>query len=123
MNAYEKRVDKQREKTAENEIRVTAKGQIKNYLGYAFRVLNKTEHKSLIIKATGNAIVKAVILIELVKRRVGDLHQLNNIYSMELVDVFEPKMEGLDKIEQKRRVTAMDVILSKDPLDKNDIGY
>lgn len=60
--------------TAENEIRVQAKGQIKNYLGYAFRILNKTDHRSLKISATGNAIVKALILIELVKRRVGNLH-------------------------------------------------
>lgn len=73
---------KQQEPTAENEIRVAAKGQIKNYLGYAFRILNKTSHTSLKIRATGNAIVKANILIELVKRRVGDLHQLNSIYSM-----------------------------------------
>lgn len=65
---------KQQEPTAENEIRVAAKGQIKNYLGYAFRILNKTNHTSLKIRATGNAIVKANILIELVKRRVGDLH-------------------------------------------------
>lgn len=60
--------------TAENEIRVAAKGAIKNYLGYAFRILNKTDHRSLTIRATGNAIVKALILIELVKRRVGELH-------------------------------------------------
>ena len=51
--------------TAENEIRVQAKGQIKNYLEYAFRILNKTDHRSLKISATGNAIVKALILIEL----------------------------------------------------------
>jgi len=60
--------------TAENELRVQAKGQIKNYLGYAFRILNKTDHRSLRIRATGNAIVKALILIELVKRRVGNLY-------------------------------------------------
>ena len=57
------------------------------------------EQRTLIIKATGNAIVKALILIELVKRRVGDLHQINKIYSMELVDEFEPIVEGLEKIE------------------------
>lgn len=69
---------------AENEIKITSKGQIKNYLGYAFRIFNKTNHRSLKIRATGNAIVKALILIELVKRRVADLHQLNKIYSIEL---------------------------------------
>jgi len=68
------RVNKEGQVTAENEIRVQAKGQIKNYLGYAFRILNKTDHRSLSIRATGNAIVKALILIELVKRRVGNLH-------------------------------------------------
>jgi DNA-binding protein len=38
-------------------------------LGYAFRILTKTDHKDLKIRATGNAIVKALILIELIKRR------------------------------------------------------
>lgn len=102
---------------------MAAKGQIKNYLGYAFRILNKTDHKSLKIRATGNAIVKALILIELVKRRVGDLHQLNKIYSMEIVTYEESKIEGMDKIENKRRVTAMDTILSKEVLDEADPGY
>ena len=100
---------------------MAAKGAIKNYLGYAFRILNKTDHKSLTIRATGNAIVKALILIELVKRRVGELHQLNKIYSMEIVSYEDSKIEG--KIETRRRVTAMDTTLSKDPLDKSDPGY
>jgi len=43
MENYSK-IQKEKEKTEENEIRVTAKGQIKNYLGYAFRVLQKTDH-------------------------------------------------------------------------------
>ena len=67
-----------------------------SYLGYAFRILNKSEHKSLTIRATGNAIVKALILIELVKRRIGDLHQLNTIHSMVIEDELKPKGEGID---------------------------
>jgi DNA-binding protein len=65
----------------ENEIRVTAKGQIKKQLGYALRIFNQTDFPSLEIRGTGNAIVKALILIELVKRRVGNLHQVNTITS------------------------------------------
>lgn len=107
---------------------VAAKGQIKNYLGYAFRILNKTDHRKLTIRATGNAIVKALILIELVKRKVGeiynyDLHQINKIYSMEIVSQEESKVPGMGQIESKRRVTAMDTILSKDSLDTTDPGY
>merc|ERR1712166_1719191 len=75
---------------------------IKNYLGYAFRILNKTNHKSLTIRATGNAIVKALILIELVKRRVGDLHQKNRIYSLEIKSEEDSKIpEGMVQEKQK----------------------
>jgi hypothetical protein len=42
---------------------------------------------------------------------------------MELIDELEPTVEGLEKIEQKRRVTCLDCILSKDPLDETHIGY
>jgi DNA-binding protein len=69
-----KKVEKEKTKTEENEIRVTAKGIIKKYLGYALRVLQKEQMPELKIRATGNAIVKALILIEIVKRRVGMLH-------------------------------------------------
>ena len=60
--------------TADNEIMVAAKGKIKSYLGYAFRILNKTDFRTLKIKATGNAIVKALILVELIKKKVGEIH-------------------------------------------------
>ena len=124
-----KKIVKDKIKTEENEIRVTSKGQIKKYLGYALRVFEKTEMKTLLIRATGNAIVKALILIEIVKRRVCDLHQINEITSTEIVDEFEridPVHEGgeeLNKVEQRRRVTCLDCTLSKDLLDEKHIGY
>ena len=73
MQGYRK-IAKDKPKTEENEIRVTSKGQIKKNLGYALRVFTKTDIRTLDIRATGNAIVKALILVELVKRRIGDLH-------------------------------------------------
>ena len=57
-----------------DEIRVTTKGSIHHLLSIASNYLNDAENKTITIKATGNAIVKAVILTEQVKRRVGDLH-------------------------------------------------
>ena len=122
------KVQKDKEETAENEIRVAVVGKVSSYLGYAFRILNKSEHRSLTIRATGNAIVKALILIELVKRRIGDLHQLNTIHSMTIEDEYKPNVEGqeeetVDKMKQVRRVTALDCELSKDPLDSSKVGY
>lgn len=115
--------NKDGKETKENEIRVQAKGQIKNYLGYAFRILNKTDHKFIVVSATGNAIVKALILIELVKRRIGNLYQINHIDSDVISTVEDTKIEDMPKVETKRRVTKMETILSRDPLDENDVGY
>lgn len=39
---------------------------------------------------------------------------------MEIVDVYEPKFEGMEKMEQKRRVTAFDTILSKVPFNERE---
>jgi DNA-binding protein len=75
------------------------------------------------ISATGNAIVKALILIELVKRRVGNLYQINHIESDVIKSVEETKIEDMPKVETKRRVTKMDTELSKDPLDETNVGY
>lgn len=83
--------------------------------------MDKTDHKYLTVRATGNAIVKALILIELVKRRKGDLHQLNQIYSIEIVTMETSNVEGIGTFENRRRVTAMDTILSREILTKEDI--
>ena len=73
MEGYKKK-DKPKDKTEENEIRVTSKGRVENYFHYAKKILEEEQHKSLIISATGNAIVKALILIEKIKTEIGNLH-------------------------------------------------
>lgn len=41
-----------------------------------------------------------------------------------MVDVFEPMIDGLDKIEQKRRVTTLRTVLSKkEPETIKIVGY
>ena len=35
----------------------------------------------------------------------------------------QSKIEGMDAIESRRRVAAMDTVLSKDPLDESEPGY
>ena len=42
---------------------------------------------------------------------------------MEIVSVEQSKIEGIEAIESRRRVAAMDTILSKDPLDESQPGY
>lgn len=60
---------------------------------------------------------------EIIKRRVADIHQVTEISSLTIVDVWEPKEEGLDVVEQQRRVSVIQITLSKEPLDTSHIGY
>ena len=111
------------EKGNNNEIRVSQQGQVSAYLGYAIKVLNKSESASLTVKAEGNAIVKALILVELVKRRVGDLAQLNSI-SSKLVEVETGNFDEGEENVIMKRVTSFTCQLSKsDDLDTAQAGY
>lgn len=80
--------------------------------------------EKVVLKAMGRAINKAVTICEILKRKIP-LHQVNNLTSSEVIDVFEPLEEGLDVVESKRYVSCMTITLSitDEDIDKNDKGY
>jgi hypothetical protein len=65
----------------------------------------------------------SVKLAELIKHRVRDLHQVNTISTIEIIDEYEPLEEGLDQLKFERLQTMLTITLSKTPLDNQDIGY
>jgi len=123
MDKY-RRVERRREDPpiGPNEVRITAVGKRKAYISYAIQKFEDGE-KSIQLKAMGRAMSKAVTVAEIVKRRVANLHQTTEISSNTIVDLYEPLEEGLKQVEVTRRVSAITVTLSKDPLDSNNAGY
>merc|ERR1719201_225245 len=77
----------------------------------------------VVVKATGNALTKAVTTAEIIKRRFKGLHQVTNLGSTEIVDEYEPLEEGLDKVIDTRNVSFIEITLSKEALDTNNKGY
>merc|ERR1719204_2656341 len=125
MDKYRK-VDKPRDETAvmdDGEIRITAMGSVSAYVSRAAKVFNELEKQQVCIKASGNALTKAVTLAEVVKRRFKDLHQITTLGSTQIVDEYEPLEEGLDKVIDTRTVSVIEIRLSKEPLDTSDKGY
>jgi DNA-binding protein len=48
---------------------------VPKYLSYAFRILkHQGKYQSITIRASGNAIAKAMQIVELIKRKIGNLH-------------------------------------------------
>jgi DNA-binding protein len=100
-----------------NEIRVKADAMLSRYVHYALKCM-KEGSRSLKIKGTGTATCKVLQLTEILKRRIGNLYQSNNLYSMYV----ESNRDGQDG-EAKRRISVFESVLSMDPLDTTDIGY
>ena len=63
-------------------------------------------------------------MAELVKHRVKNLHQINKISNITIIDEYEPLVEGLDHLKFSRVVTMLQITLTKsENVDKSDVGY
>eukprot|EP01069_Polyplicarium_translucidae_P000432 Polyplicarium_translucidae@DN1242_c0_g1_i1.p1 len=124
MEKY-RRVPREKTPIKQDEIRITASGRLPNYVTYAGHLFNQEEKTSLSIKATGNAIARAVTLAEVVKRRFRGLHQLTKCGSTTITDVYQPIEEGLDSVTHERTVSYIEISLTRDAalFDKDDPGY
>jgi len=115
---------KERDETInENEIRVTFQGRIRQYLNYATTVFKEKNGTEVVLKAMGRAINKAVTVAEILKQNIPGLHQITNIDSTEIIDIFEPLEEGLDRVETTRHLSSISIHLSTVPLDTKALGY
>lgn len=121
-----RKVERPQETLPDNEIRVRRDNRIGKYLRRANDLLNgkvSGDQKSIVIKGVSNAMENAVKLAELIKHRFRGLYQANRIENIEIADEYEPLEEGLDHLTFKRTSTLLTIVLSKAPLDKNEVGY
>lgn len=114
---------KEREPIDEDEVRITSMGRMTNYVNYAAKLLGEEEKKTIKIKATGNAIAKAVTLAEIVKRRFKGLHQITKCGSTVITDQYVSGQDNNEHVVQEKTVSFIDILLSKEQLDTKDTGY
>ncbi|KAM0833988.1 hypothetical protein ACQ4PT_063909 [Festuca glaucescens] len=119
------RVEKPRNEApiSDNEIRITAMGRMRNYIGYGMSLLEENGHDEITIKAMGRAISKTVMVAELIKRRIAGLHQNTSTESVDITDTWEPLEEGLLPLETTRHISMITLTLSKKALDTSSTGY
>ncbi|XP_058219900.1 uncharacterized protein LOC131330362 [Rhododendron vialii] len=124
MDRYQK-VEKPRAETPidENEIRITSQGRMRSYITYAMTLLQEKGSTEIVFKAMGRAINKTVTMVELIKRRIADLHQITSISSIDITDTWEPLEEGLLPLETTRHVSMIKITLSKTELNSSSVGY
>lgn len=107
----------------DNEVRIMAAGQVRNYITYATSLLTEKGHVAVTLKGMGRAINKTVTVAEIIKRRIPNLHQLTEIGSVNITDTWEPLEEGLNTLETTRHVSVISITLSTVELDTSKPGY
>ena len=104
------------------EILINARANPIVFIKEALLVL-KEGGERVIIKGSGQAIGRAVIVAEEVKTKEGGLHQQNE-YSQRIVShVYVPQEQGLNEVVKERSVIGIEITLSRAPLDTNHSGY
>ena len=123
MEKYRK-VRSEREAVPDGIIRVNRNIQARVFIDQVLDEFNKNNKDTVTLSSLGEAITKSVTIAEIVKHRVAGLHQVNEISTIVIDDEYEPIEEGLDKMTVSRKLTCLQIILSKKaPKDKSAPGY
>ena len=94
------------------------------YLTSALSKLETGGETSLTFRATGKAINKLCSVVEVVKRRVAfPLHQVTETGTVRNREHYEPLEEGLKPVVNDKSVSSLTIVLSRNPLDADHVGY
>lgn len=81
--------------------------------------------RQIVFMGVGSSVSKAITCVEILKRRLGGLHQVTRLLYGSMQETWEPlePSAGLDDITVTRNIPAIWVLLSRDPLDSKTPGY
>ncbi|TSY27750.1 Ribonuclease P protein subunit p25-like protein [Bagarius yarrelli] len=81
--------------------------------------------RQIVFAGVGPSVSKTITCVEILKRRLGGLHQVTRLVYSSLQETWEPlePSAGLDSITVTRNIPSIWVLLSRDPLDPNADGY
>ncbi|XP_008118947.2 ribonuclease P protein subunit p25 [Anolis carolinensis] len=109
------------------EMKVKEGSKIRNLMGFAMGRMALGETRQIVFSGCGRAVTKTITCVEIMKRKLGGLHQLTKVRYKTLKEVWEdkdPRQEGqVEHLTVHKNVPSICILLSKDPLDPNQMGY
>ncbi|XP_029289237.1 ribonuclease P protein subunit p25-like protein [Cottoperca gobio] len=111
-------------------MRVKEGSKIRNLLRFATARMqgegkdsNGTSLRQVVFTGSGRGVTKTITCVEILKRKMGGLHQMSKLYYKTVNEVWESPQQGAPGITMERTVPAICILLSKDPLDPQEPGY
>ncbi|XP_042333351.1 ribonuclease P protein subunit p25 [Sceloporus undulatus] len=109
------------------EMKVKEGSKIRNLMGFAMGRMALDETRQIVFSGCGRAVTKTITCVEIMKRKLGGLHQVTKVQYKTLLEVWEnkdPRPEGqAEHLTVHKNVPSICILLSKDPLDPNQMGY
>ncbi|KAJ9468567.1 hypothetical protein DIPPA_30351 [Diplonema papillatum] len=115
-----------KDEVKKGEVMVRKTSATRAVISQTIHLLTKEDDvRSIVMKARGQAVSKAVAIAEIVKRRVPGLHQIVKLDCGEMTQTYKLKEgeTGEPEISKTKFVTGIELCLSLDELDKTHIGY
>lgn len=111
-------------------MRVKEGSKIRNLLRFATARMqgegnddSGTSLRQVVFTGSGRGVTKTITCVEILKRKVGGLHQVSKLYYKTVNEVWESPQQGAPGKNMQRTVPAICILLSKDPLDPQEPGY
>ncbi|KAM9854801.1 ribonuclease P protein subunit p25-like protein [Aulostomus maculatus] len=111
-------------------MRVKEGSKIRNLLRFATARMqeegkdnNGTSLRQVIFTGSDRGVTKTITCAEILKRKVGGLHQVSKLYYKTVNEVWESSPNGAPGLTMERTVPAICILLSKDPLNPQEPGY
>uniref|UniRef100_A0A8C8A2M6 Ribonuclease P and MRP subunit p25, b n=1 Tax=Oryzias sinensis TaxID=183150 RepID=A0A8C8A2M6_9TELE len=105
------------------EMRVKEGSKIRNLMGFAMGGVSSAGLRQVVFTGSGRAVTKTITCAEIMKRKVGRLHQLTKLRYKVIKEVWESAEGGTSEMTLHRTVPSISILLSKDPLDPQEPGY
>ncbi|XP_049574451.1 uncharacterized protein [Syngnathus scovelli] len=114
------------------EMRVKEGSKIRNLMGFAMARMQGDQGlcgagegglRQVVFTGSGRAVTKTITCAEIMKRKVGSLHQLTKLQYKVVKEVWENTEGGTAEMTVHRTVPSISILLSKDPLDPQEPGY
>ncbi|GFX31906.1 ribonuclease P protein subunit p25-like protein [Trichonephila clavipes] len=104
-------------------VKVKRGSKIKNLMGFVEKSLRDISVRHMVFSGCGDAIEKTISCVEITKAKFKSLHQITKLSVLSVQEFWEPKNPDLDRLQVTREIPTVSILLCKDRLDSNELGY
>ncbi|XP_062468192.1 ribonuclease P protein subunit p25 [Pezoporus occidentalis] len=109
------------------EMKVKEGSKIRNLMNFAMAQMELKGRRQIVFSGCGRAVTKTITCVEIMKRKLGGLHQVTKVRYKTLLEVWENQdplpSGGAQNLTVHKNVPSISILLSRDPLDPNQTGY